>query len=114
MRAALRHFLLDREDVIYRLPSAALDRTLDNSTRHRLAHFAGQRVRSAEVVVEMKNGRPIIVLRSVFNMLTFENGGRLVPPLQDPLIRARAELALASGAPARRPGISDASTRFIA
>jgi hypothetical protein len=62
----------------------------------------------------VKNGRPIAVLRSVFNMLTFESGGRLVPPLQDPHIRARAELALASGAPARRPGISDASTRFIA
>jgi hypothetical protein len=39
---------------------------LDNPTRHRLARFAGQRVRSAEVVVEMNNGRPIAVLRSVF------------------------------------------------
>jgi hypothetical protein len=75
MRVALRHFLLDREGALYRLPGAALDLMLNNPTRHRLAHFAGQRVRSAEVVVEMKNGRPIVVLRSVFNMLTFKSNG---------------------------------------
>jgi hypothetical protein len=114
MRVALRHFLLDREGALYRLPGAALDRMLNNPTRHRLAHFAGQRVRSAEVVVEMKNGRPIVVLRSVFNMLTFKSDGMLVPPLQDRHLRARAELALAIGAPDRHPGISDASTQFVA
>ena len=87
---------------------------LNNPTRHRLARFAGQRVRSAEVVVEMKNGRPIVVLRSVFNMLTFKSNGTLVPPLRDRHVRARAELALAPEAPDLHPGISDASTRFVA
>lgn len=66
MRVALRYFLLDREGALYRLPSAALDRMLNNPTRHPLARFAGQRVRSAEVVLEMMNGRPLVVLRSVF------------------------------------------------
>jgi hypothetical protein len=114
MRVALRHFLLDREGALYRLPGAALDRMLNNPTRHRLAHFAGQRVRSAEVVVEMKNGRPIAVLRSVFNMLTFKSNGTLVPPLQDQHVRARAELALALDAPARHASVAEASTRFVA
>jgi len=53
MRVALRHFLLDREGDLYRLPSAALDRMLQSPTRHRLPRLAGQRVRSAEVAVEM-------------------------------------------------------------
>lgn len=114
MRVALRHFLLDREGAIYRLPSATLDRMLNDPTRHRLARFAGQRVRSAEVVVEIKNGRPIVVLRSVFNMLTFESDGTLVPPLQDRHVRARAELTLTVGESGRHAGISDASTRFVA
>ena len=114
MRVALRHFLLDREGALYRLPGAALDRMLNNRTRHRLARFAGQRVRSAEVVVEMMNGRPLRVLRSVFTVLTFQRDGTLVPPLQDRHIRARAELALALGAPARHTGIAEASTRFVA
>jgi hypothetical protein len=49
VRVAFRHFLLDSEGTLYHLPSAALDRMLHNPTRHRLARFAGQRVRSAEV-----------------------------------------------------------------
>jgi hypothetical protein len=85
VRVAFRHFLLDSESTQYRLPSAALDRMLHNPPRHRLARFAGQRVRSAEVVVEMMNGRPLAVLRSVFNMLTFKSDGTLVSPLRDRL-----------------------------
>jgi hypothetical protein len=70
--------------------------------------------RSAEVAVEMMDGRPLRVVRSVFNMLTFKSDGMLLPPLQDRHVRARAELALALGAPARHARISDASTRFVA
>jgi hypothetical protein len=114
VRVAFRHFLIDAEGALYRLPSAALDRMLYNPTGHRLAHFAGQRVRSAEVAVEMLNGRPIVVLRSVFNMLTFKSNGTLAPPLQDRHVRARAELALALGTPARHASVAEASTRFVA
>ena len=105
MRMAIRHFLLDQEDALYRLPSATLDRMLQFPTRHRLPRLAGQRVRSAEVVVEMVNGRPLRVLRSVFNMVTFKSDGTLVPPLQDRHIRASAELALALGTPARHAAL---------
>jgi hypothetical protein len=114
MRVAFRHFLLDREGTLYRLPSAALDRMLQIPTRHRLPHFAGQRVRSAEVAVEMVNGRPLRVVRSVFNMLTFKSNVTLVSPLRDRHVRARAELAPALGTPASDPRIADASTRFVA
>jgi hypothetical protein len=47
-------------------------------------------------------------------MLTFKSNGTLVAPLQDRHIRARAELALALGAPARHAGVAEASTRFVA
>lgn len=114
MRVAFRHFLLDSEGTLYRLPSATLDRMLGNPTRHRLARFAGQRVRSAEVVVEMMNGRPLVVLRSVFNVLTFESDGTLVSPLRDRHVRARAELALTLDSPEPRAGVAKASTRFVA
>jgi hypothetical protein len=55
------------------------------------------RVRSAEVAVEMMNGRPLRVVWSVFSMLTFKSDGTLVLPLQDRHVRARTELALALG-----------------
>jgi hypothetical protein len=87
---------------------------LHHPTRHRLDRFAGQRVRSAEVVVEMMNGRPIVVLRSVFTMLTFKSNGTLVSPLRDRHVQARAELALALDSPDRHAGVTEASTRFVA
>jgi len=58
MRVAFRHFLLDSEGTLYRLPSATLDRMLRDPVRHRLPRFAGQRVRSAEIAVELMNGQP--------------------------------------------------------
>jgi hypothetical protein len=114
MRVAFRHFLLDREGALYRLPSATLDRMLQFPTRHCVTRFAGQRVRCAEVAMEMMNGQPLRVVRSVFNMVTFKSDGTLVPPLRDRHVRARAELALALGAPDRHAGIAEASTRFVA
>lgn len=99
---AFRHFLLDREGALYRLPNAMLDRMLQNPTRHRFPRLTGQRVRTAEVAVKMIDGRPLRVRRSVFNMVTFKSDGTLVPPLQDRHVRAQAELALALGAPARQ------------
>ncbi len=77
MRVAFRHFLLDREGALYRLLSAALDRMLQIPTRHRLPRLAGQRARSAEVAVEMMNGRPLRIVRSVFNMVTFNSDGNV-------------------------------------
>jgi hypothetical protein len=114
MRLALRHFVLDREGALYRFPSATLDRMLQIPTGLRVPRLAGQRVRSAEVAVEMMNGRPVRVVRSVFTMLTFKSDGTLVPSLQDRHAQARVELALALAATARRAGIAKASTRFVA
>ena len=85
-----------------------------NPARHRLTRFAGQRVRSAEIVVEMMNGRPLVVLRFVFNTLTFKSDGTLVSTLRDRHVRARAELALALDSPDPLASVAEASTRFVA
>ena len=114
MHVALRHFLLDRQGALYRLPNATLDHLLQAPTRHRLPRFAGQRVRSAEVAVEMVDGQPAQVLRCVFNMVVFKPDGSLVPPVQDRHVRARAELALALAPPAHNTRVAEAGTRFLA
>ena len=87
---SIRKFLLDRDDTLFRLSSAAFDRMLRFPKTHRLPRFAGQPVRTAEVVVELMNGRPLAVVRSVFSMMTFKRDGTLVSPLRDPHVRARA------------------------
>jgi hypothetical protein len=84
---------------------------LRDPTRHRPPRFAGQRVRSADIAVELMNGQPIQVVRSSFNVLTFKTNGTLVPPPADRYVRARAELALALNRPIR--AVAGASTRFL-
>ena len=56
-------------------------RILRDPTRHRCPRFAGQRVRSAEIAVELMDGQPIQVVRSSFNILTFK--GLLRIPARD-------------------------------
>jgi hypothetical protein len=106
--------MLDVDGALYRLPNAAFDRMLHDPLRHRLPRFAGQRVRTAEIAVELVNGQPTRVVRSSFNIVTFRNSSALVPPLSDRHLRARVELALAPGTPRRYAAVADASTRFVA
>ena len=114
MRIGFRHYFLDADGALNRIPNAAFDRMLRDPTRHPLPRFAGQRVRTAEIAVELMNGQPIQVLRSSFSILTFKKNGTLVPPLSDRHVRARAELALALDRPIREAAVADASTRFVA
>ena len=113
MSVSLRKFLLDRDDTLYRLPTAVLDRMLRFPKTHSLPRFARQRVRSAEVIVELMNGRPIAVVRSVFSMMTFKCDGTLLSPLRDPHVLARAELALVLNSPDPRASVADAASRFV-
>jgi hypothetical protein len=106
--------LLDAQDALYHVPNAAFDRMLRDPLRHRLARFAGQRVRSAEIALALMNGKPIAVVHSSFSILTFKKNGTLVSPLSDRHVRARAELALALGQPNSDTAVEDASTRFLA
>ena len=64
MRIGFRRYLLDAEGTLYRIPNAAFDRMLRDPVRHRLLRFAGQRVRGAEIAVELMNGKPVAVERS--------------------------------------------------
>jgi hypothetical protein len=120
MRIGFRHYLFDDEGTLYRIANAAFDRMLRDLVHHRLARFAGQRIRSAEIAVALMNGKPIAVERSSFSILTFETNGALVSPLIDTHVRARVELAVTPAL--EKPGrdtpremaVADASTRFLA
>ncbi|MCU0836852.1 MAG: hypothetical protein MUC77_20860 [Chromatiaceae bacterium] len=117
MSFSVRTFLLGPDDTLYRLPSAKFSRMLDDPATHRLARFAGQRVRLAEAIVEIHERTPRAVVRLIFEMLRFDEEGRLDLPA---FLRQNAALAeLAMGrvlAPAATPGetIVDASSRFVA
>jgi hypothetical protein len=77
MGLSLRFLVLDQMDRIYRLDATRFDQMRDSPTKHPLPQFIGQRVRSAEVVVELVERRPARVVRTTFGILTFDQAGCL-------------------------------------
>jgi len=78
--------------------------------------FAGQRVRTAEVIVELVGRAPVAVVRTTFAILTFDGEGRIVPSKLRRQQFALAELALAPVLATSRSTetVVDATNRFVA
>ncbi|CRI64952.1 hypothetical protein THIOKS1220010 [Thiocapsa sp. KS1] len=85
-----RIYILGPDDTLYRLASAKFSRMVDDPKTHRLVRFAGQRVRMAEVIVEVRDRAPYAVVRLVYEILGFDAEGRLD---RDTFIRRNAALA---------------------
>lgn len=68
-----RYFLVTDEDEIIRLSNARFERLYSNPPKDKLAEFAGQRVRWAEIIVELENRKPSKVLRTVYGYLHFNS-----------------------------------------
>ena len=112
-----RTFIVGPDDTLYRLASAKFSRMVDDPESHRLERFAGQRVRMAEAIVEVRDRAPVAVVRLVYEMLGFDGEGRLD---RAALIRQNAaltELALDRVIPrleAEETAVVDAGSRFVA
>ena len=75
--ASLRLLLVDSNDEIFRLPQARFERMLCCPLHETLPEFAGQRVRAAEVVVQLENRSPVYVGRVIYHYLHFGQKGEL-------------------------------------
>jgi len=112
-----RTFILGPDDTLYRLASAKFSRMIDDPESYRLERFAGQRVRMAEAIVEVRDRAPYAVVRLVYEMLAFDAEGRL-----DRAKFMRQNAALTELLVERAVGKSatpsetvvDASSRFVA
>ena len=112
-----RTFILAPDDTLYRLASAKFSRMVDDPESHRLERFAGQRVRMAEAIVEVRDRAPYAVVRLVYEMLGFDAKGRLDRATFIRQNAALAELAMSPVIPrleAERTDVVDAGSRFVA
>ena len=78
-------FLLDKDDSLYRLPSAKFDQMLRDPTSCRFTRFAGARVRMTDVAVELLDRQPIRIVWIRFGFLTFDDEGYSDPPCVVPV-----------------------------
>jgi hypothetical protein len=116
MNLSSRRFLLAQDGVLYRLANTTFDRMLRNPGSHVLPVLAGQRVRMADLIVELTGGAPVRVVRSTFATLTFDDEGRMDSGRFTRQQWALAESALdpAFGGTKHEEKVLDAATRFIA
>jgi len=112
-----RTFILGPDDTLYRLASAKFSRMVDDPERHRLERLAGQRLRMAEAIVEVRDRAPCAVARLIYEMLGFDAEGRLDRAAFIRQNAALAELAMSPELPrleAEETAVVDAGSRFVA
>ena len=117
MRFSTRTFILGPDDTLYRLPSAKFSRMVDDPESDRLERFAGQRVRMAEAIVEVRDRAPCAVVRLIYEMLGFDAEGRLDRATFIRQNAALAELVVDRVIPrlgAKETTVVDAGSRFVA
>ena len=68
-------FLLTPDDRLWQLPVHRFDEMLANPAEHRFVQFTGQRIREAQVLVQLRNRRPRAIARTSFHILTFDANG---------------------------------------
>jgi hypothetical protein len=116
MSLRCRKFLIADDGTLCRLANTRFDRMLRDPASYRLPALAGQRVRMADIVVEVVDRVPVRVVRSTFAMLTIDDDGRI-----DSSRFIRQQFALGETALARvlavsesNDGVIDATARFVA
>ena len=77
MTCSIRIFIVDPDDTLYRLAGTKFSGMFDDPESHPLLRFAGQRVRMVEAIVELRNRVPCGIVRLVYEMLRFDDHGRL-------------------------------------
>ena len=110
-------FILGPDDTLYRLPSAKFSRMVDDPESDRLERFAGQRVRMAEAIVEVRDRAPCAVVRLIYEILGFDAEGRLDRATFIRQNAALAELAVSRVIPrleAKETAVVEAGSRFVA
>ena len=77
MGLSIRIFLVNRDDTLRRLPNSRFNRLVSRDTDERLPEYAGKRLRYALIVIELKNRKPVGILRTEYSDFTFDSQGRL-------------------------------------
>ena len=116
MGISSRRFLLDQDDCLYQLPNSTFERMLQDPGSNPIIRFASQRVRMADLLVELLNRQQIRIVRSTYGIFTFNSDGCFEPNTFERQQWARAEQALAP-MPIEFGGTStvvEAKTRFVA
>ncbi|WP_428505117.1 hypothetical protein [Roseateles sp.] len=116
MGLSCRRYFLDQEERVIRMRITTFEGLMQNPALHTMPSLAGQRVRVAELIVQV-NGRTVLqIVRRMYFVLPFDQDGRVDTQRFERQQRALAGIALEGLlGEARCPaGVLDATERFVA
>ena len=116
MGIGCRRFIVDDEGRLVRLRNAIFERLLRDPQHHTMPALAGQRVRMAEILVQLADRRPVQVVRRVYFVVGFDEAGRLntTRPQDQQWALAASALDRVFAVPSDDNRVLDAASRFIA
>jgi hypothetical protein len=77
MGLSIRIFILNEDDTLRRLPLNRFNLLYRGEPEERLTEYAGKRLRYVLVVTELKNRKPVGILRTQYSYFAFDSQGRL-------------------------------------
>jgi hypothetical protein len=116
MGLSVRRLFVANDGVIYRISNAKFARMMHDPRSERVPLFAGQRVRSAELLIEIFERKPYCVLRATYTIFQFDDQACVDIDRYDMQQVALINLAIAPvlGISKSTKNIVDASDQFIA
>jgi len=77
MGLGTRIFIVNDDDTLKRMPMKRYHRLFKRHPEERFLEYAGNRIRYVLVVLELKNRKPVEVLKIQYSYLAFDSQGRL-------------------------------------
>ncbi|MFZ4480990.1 MAG: hypothetical protein ACOYNZ_13975 [Rhodoferax sp.] len=116
MRLSNRRFLIANDDVFYRISNVKFERMMRDPGSERLPLFSSQRIRMADLVIELLDREPQAVCREAFSIIQFDDEGQCDVLRYDSQQIALVNAMLAPFLPSDRTGrdVVEAADRFVA
>jgi len=77
MGFGFRIYFIDEDDKITRIPLTRFERIRDRDPKESLSEYKNSRIRYAEIILELKNRKPISIARIVYAYLQFDSEGKV-------------------------------------
>ena len=92
MGFGVRVFFVDEDDTYRRIPAARFSRIMDRDPKEVIPELKNQRIRYAELVVELENREPVAIVRFDYGFLQFDDEGLVDPSHMNDALQLVAEM----------------------
>ena len=112
MGLGTRIFIVNDDDTLKRMPMKRYHRLFKRHPEERFLEYAGNRIRYVLVVLELKNRKPVEILKIQYSYLAFDQKGRLREDERERATRLSMEMVIPSMSEQELNHIIDAGYKF--